>query len=288
MKPLKEGEALRVAHQEGWSREPIVFLSHVTAGYNGHIALEDVSFTVHRGQFVAVLGPNGAGKTTLLRVILGIVRPQAGIVRVFGKPPWRLREERRLIGYVPQMSLTDLHFPVTAWDVVMMGRFSRIGPTRWPGAEDREAVARAMQRVGVWHLKDRPFGQLSGGQRQRVLLARALVNEPELLLLDEPTAGVDVAATSTVYTLLRRFRDEGMTIIVVSHDVGVVASFADVIACINKRLVAHGRPQEVLSSAQVLEAYGCDVAFFHHGGVPHVVVEPEQSETEWESEEADF
>lgn len=268
--------------------EPIVVLDRVTAAYQEHVALQDVSLAVYPGQFVAVLGPNGAGKTTLLRVILGLLRPVAGTVQVFGKAPWRLGPERRRIGYVPQVSQGERHFPVTAWDVVMMGRYSRIGWGRRPGPDDRAAVQEAMERVGVWSLRERPFDSLSGGQRQRVLLARALVNHPDLLLLDEPTAGVDVSATSTVYSMLRQLRDEGITIMVVSHDVGVVAAFADVIACINKRLVAHGRPEDVLSSSEILSAYGCDVAFFHHGGIPHIVVQPEPSETEWESEEADF
>ncbi len=264
----------------------VVRLDHVTVRYGDHVALRDVSLTVYPGQFVAILGPNGAGKTTLLRVILGLIRPSTGRVEVFGRPPWALGALRQCIGYVPQGTTVDLHFPIRAAEVVLMGRFGRIGLGRRPSAEDWAAVQEAMERVGVWHLRDMPFGRLSGGQRQRVMLARALVNHPDLLLLDEPTAGVDVSATETVYTLLRGLHAEGMTILVVSHDVGVVASFADTIACINKRLVAHGRPQEVLGSEELMAMYGCDVAFFHHGRTPHIVVAP--TDQEQEAEEAEF
>ncbi len=266
----------------------VVELEQVTVTFGDHVALENVSLEVTPGQFVAILGPNGAGKTTLLRVILGLIRPTEGRVRVFGRNPIQLGKERTRIGYVPQLSQVDLRFPVSAWDVVLMGRYGRIGLGRRPTSEDRRAVQEAMERVGVWPLRDQPFGKLSGGQRQRVLLARALVNYPELLLLDEPTAGVDVSATNTVYALLRRLHQMGITIVVVSHDVGVVASYADTIACINKRLVAHGRPQEVLSSAELTAMYGCDVAFFHHGRTPHIVVAPEPPELEGGEEEVDY
>ncbi len=273
--------------REGQSTEtngaPVVELSHVTVAYEDHIALEDVNLQVPRGSFVAIIGPNGAGKTTLLRVILGLVKPLSGTVRVFGKAPWEMREERKRIGYVPQVLSVDLAFPISAGEVVLMGRYGRIGLVRRPSREDVEAARRAMARVGVADLWDRHFGRLSGGQRQRVLLARALANEPDLLILDEPTTGVDVAATDTVYSLLRQFHNEGMTIIVVSHDVGVVATFVDAVACVNRRLIVHGRPDEVLGSDELAHMYGCDVAYFHHGRAPHIVVE-----TAEEEEEAEF
>ncbi len=273
--------------REGQSTEtngtPVVELRHVTVAYEDHIALEDVNLQVPRGSFVAIIGPNGAGKTTLLRVILGLVKPLSGTVRVFGKAPWEMREERKRIGYVPQVLSVDLAFPISAGEVVLMGRYGRIGLVRRPSREDVEAARRAMARVGVAELWGRHFGRLSGGQRQRVLLARALANEPDLLILDEPTTGVDVAATDTVYSLLRQFHDEGMTIIVVSHDVGVVATFVDAVACVNRRLIVHGRPDEVLGSDELAHMYGCDVAYFHHGRAPHIVVE-----TAEEEEEAEF
>ncbi len=258
--------------------EPIIELKDVTVAFEDQIVLEDVSFTVYPGMFVAIIGPNGAGKTTLIRTILGLVKPVKGEVRVFGKPAWTLKEERKRLGYVPQILSVDLHFPITAGEVVLMGRYARVGLIRRPSSEDVRIAREAMARVGVEGLWDKPFGKLSGGQRQRVLIARALANTPELLVLDEPTTGVDVAATQTVYSLLREFHDEGMTILVVSHDVGVVANFVDTVACVNRRLVAHGRPHEVLGSEELAQMYGCDVAYFHHGRVPHIVVEPVERE----------
>ncbi len=265
---------------------PVVELHDVSVAFDSLIVLENVNLEVRPGQFVAIIGPNGAGKTTLLRVILGLIRPQKGTVRVFGRPPWEMGDARQRIGYVPQVLTVDLKFPVTAGEVVLMGRYGRIGLFRRPSKADIAKAREVMAQVGVEHLWNKHFGHLSGGQRQRVLLARALVNDPDLLILDEPTTGVDVTATETVYSLLRHFHDQGMTIIVVSHDVGVVATFVDTVACVNRKLIAHGRPEEVLGSEELAQMYGCDVAFFHHGRVPHMVVQPAPEEIE--EEEVDF
>ncbi len=250
----------------------IVELDRVTVAYRTVTVLEEVSLKVFRGSFLAVIGPNGAGKTTLLKVILGLVRPVEGTVRVFGRDPRHLGAERRAIGYVPQTAAVDRHFPLRVADVVMMGRYGRIGLVRRPSAADREAARRAMERTGVTHLANSPLGRLSGGQRQRVLLARALACEPELLILDEPAAGVDVPATESLYELLRDLHKDGLTTLLVSHDVGVVAAFVDGVVCLNRRLVAHGRPEEVLGSEELAQMYGCAAVFFHHGRAPHMVV----------------
>ena len=252
---------------------PIVQLDQVTVAFQDVLVLDEVSLSVPPGSFLALLGPNGAGKTTLLKVILGLVRPTAGTVRVFGRHPWELDGERSRIGYVPQVLSVDLNFPVRAAEAVLMGRYGRIGLLHRPALKDRAAADRAMERVGITDLASRPIARLSGGQRQRVFLARALANEPDLLLLDEPTTGVDPAAGESLYELLRQLHQSGMTILVVSHDVGVVASYVDGVACLNRRLVAHGRPAEVLGSEELAQMYGCDAMFFHHGRVPHLVVE---------------
>jgi ABC-type Mn2+/Zn2+ transport system ATPase subunit len=251
-------------------------LDRVWVAFQDVTVLEDISLSVPAGAFLAIIGPNGAGKTTLLRVILGLVRPASGTVRVFGRAPWELGGERRRIAYVPQVLTVDLNFPVRAAEVVLMGRYGRIGLVRRPGPDDRAAALAAMERVGIADLAGRPLARLSGGQRQRVFLARALANEPDLLLLDEPTTGVDVAATESLYELLRGFHEAGMTILVVSHDVGVVAAYVDGVACVNRRLVAHGRPEEVLASDALVQMYGCEAMYFHHGRVPHMVVERER------------
>jgi zinc transport system ATP-binding protein len=251
----------------------VIELDRVFASYRELVVLEDVSLKVARGDFLAVVGPNGSGKTTLLKVVLGLLRPDSGEVRVFGRPPWQLGAERWRIGYCPQVLSVDLSFPVRAGEVVLMGRYGRIGLLQRPAAEDRAAAERALQRVGVADLADRPLARLSGGQRQRVFLARALVAEPDLLLLDEPTTGVDVASTESLYELLHGLNKSGLTVVVVSHDVGVVASYVSAVACLNRRLVAHGRPEEVFASSALEQMYGCDAMLFHHGRVPHMVVE---------------
>jgi zinc transport system ATP-binding protein len=254
----------------------IIKLEHIYVAFQDLLVLEDVSLNVSPGDFLAIIGPNGAGKTTLLKVILGLVRPVSGQVRVFGKAPWALDGGRWRIGYVPQMQSVDINFPIYASEAVLMGRYGRIGLLKRPSSNDRAAVHKAMDRIGIADLADRPLARLSGGQRQRVFLARALANDPALLLLDEPTTGVDVAATEGLYELLRVLHEDGITILVVSHDVGVVATYVDGVACVNRRLVAHGRPDEVLGSEELAQMYGCDAMFFHHGRVPHLVVGKEQ------------
>jgi zinc transport system ATP-binding protein len=256
--------------------QPIIELEHVTVTFQDLLALDDVSLTVPSGSFLALIGPNGAGKTTLLQVILGLIRPAKGSVRIFGKSRADLDGERRRIGYVPQIMSVDLNFPISVGEVVLMGRYGRIGLLRRPSAADRAAALDAMRRVGIADLAERPIRRLSGGQRQRVFLARALANQPDLLLLDEPTTGVDAVSSESLYELLRTLHADGITMLVVSHDVGVVASYVEGVVCINRRVVAHGRPAEVLGSDELAKMYGCDAMFFHHGHVPHLVVEKDR------------
>jgi zinc transport system ATP-binding protein len=251
----------------------VVELERVTVCYRDLVALEAVTFKVAPGEFVALIGPNGSGKTTLIKTILGLVKPASGTVRLFGKPPEQLSGDWKRVGYVPQVAQIDPHFPIRALDVVLMGRYGRLGLMRRPGPGDREAARRALEQVGIADLAQRPIGRLSGGQRQRVLVARALANEPELLLLDEPTTGVDVGTTEGLFDLLETLHHQDITILVVSHDVGVVAQHVDQVACVNRRLVAHGRPEQVLRG-EVLECmYGPQAALMGHGELPHIVVQ---------------
>jgi zinc transport system ATP-binding protein len=251
---------------------PIIELDRVTVQYQALVALEDVSFRVMPGEFLALIGPNGSGKTTLVRTILGLIEPTAGLVRLFGKAPRELGKEWGRVGYVPQVAQIDPHFPIRVFDVVLMGRYGKVGLIRRPAERDREAARLALERVGLADLARRQMGRLSGGQRQRVLVARALATEPALLILDEPTTGVDVGTTEGLFELLDGFHRSGMTMIVVSHDVGVVAQHVSQVACLNRRLVAHGRPAEVLRP-DVLECmYGGEAALVGHGDLPHVVI----------------
>ena len=217
------------------AREPVVRLDGVTFAYGEHTVLEDVDLELAAGDFVSVIGPNGGGKTTLLRLILGLLEPDRGTVRLFGRPPARARQR---IGYMPQFALLDAAFPVNVMDVVLMGRLGRgapLGPFR---AADREVARRALADVELAGQERRPFADLSGGQRQRVLIARALACEPELLLLDEPTASLDPGVQDELYELLHRLK-ERMTVVLVSHDVGTVSQHVDRIVCVNVRVAQH-------------------------------------------------
>jgi zinc transport system ATP-binding protein len=250
-----------------------VRLSNVSAGYNGTLAIENVSLDVMEGQFVAILGPNGAGKTTLIRVILGLIKPAQGTVEVFGRPIQRLGAERGGIGYVPQTLAVDIGFPITVYETVLMGTYGRVGVARRPTETDRRAAGDAMERMGISDLRDVTLRKLSGGQRQRTFLARALATGARMLLLDEPTTGVDPATSGSLYELLRDLKKQGVTVMLVSHDVGVVATYIDTVACLNRTLVAHGRPEDVMTTDVLGAMYGCDVAFLHHGHVPHIVLD---------------
>jgi zinc transport system ATP-binding protein len=235
----------------------VVELRGVSFSYTGEPVLQGVSFEVLPGEFVSAVGPNGGGKTTLLRLVLGTVHPDAGEVRVFGGPPERARGR---VGYVPQYARFDPLFPVTVLDVVRMGRVGNFvaGPYR---REDREAAEEALATVGLSELRRRPFATLSGGERQRVLIARALATHPELLLLDEPTASVDRAATAKLYDLLVELARR-LTILLVSHDTGVVSKFVSGVLCVNRTVAKH--PVSRLTGEMLSELYGADIALVRH------------------------
>lgn len=245
--------------------EAIVELRAVNLALGGRPVLEDISFAVAPGRFLGIVGPNGAGKTTLLKLILGLRLPDSGSVSVFGVPPQKLGRGAHRIGYVPQRSEMDRRFPVTVRDVVMMGRVCCIGLLRFPRKSDWEKVDQSIGLVGLSGLEERPFGELSGGEQQRVLLARAMCAETRLLLLDEPTMGLDRPTEEEFYRLLRRLREErGLTILAVSHDLLTLGGLADELICINRQMHIHGDSQQVLSSDQLREAYRCELDFLSH------------------------
>ncbi len=253
--------------------DPLIEIENVTILHNGLKVLDSVSLTVSRGEFTAIVGPNGSGKSTLVKAVLGLIKPDCGKIRVFGVPVDQLHGQRSRIGYVPQIFNIDLNFPISVLETVLMGTYGRIGVGKRPKTEDKAAAMAALEKVGIADLKDRPLARLSGGQRQRVFIARALADQPELLVLDEPTTGVDMTTTGNLYSLLRELKNDGVTIVLVSHDVGVVASYIDTIACLNVSLVAHCRPDEEVCSRALTDMYGSHAAYFHHSDTPHIVVE---------------
>ena len=252
--------------------ENIIDLKDVNVILNDRFVLEDINFSVNKGSLTAVIGPNGAGKTTLIRVILGLQNYISGSVKVLGKNPEKLGRLRNHIAYVPQIRSVDLKFPIKVKDAVLMGRYARLGLFKNPKKSDFEIADKMMSKVDILSIADKPLSKLSGGQVQRVFIARALAAQPDLIFLDEPTSGVDQLHTNDFYELLKQLKTEDMTILIVSHDIGVIASYVDTIACLNKKMIIHGVPKEVLTGETLEKMYGCEAMYLHHGKVPHMVV----------------
>jgi|Deesub1362A_J573_1020465.scaffolds.fasta_scaffold00364_30 zinc transport system ATP-binding protein len=246
--------------------QAVVSLEAVCVTIRGVQILKNISLEVTKGSFAAVIGPNGAGKTTLVRVILGLVRPDSGTVRLFGRSPAGPQNRKHLVGYLPQRQQFDPGFPVSAHDVAMMGRVGCIGLCRFPSRADKDAVTETLRRIGLRdELISKPIGELSGGQQQLVFLARALCSHTRLLILDEPTNGLDLMAQRTFYRVVRELqRDLGLTILVVSHDISTLAACADRMLCLNGTIYAVGGTREVLSSPRLAEAYGGTLSLDQH------------------------
>jgi len=223
----------------------VIEVDNVSFSYGADLVLQDAGFKILEGDFVSVVGPNGGGKTTLLKLILGLLKPFSGSIRVFGSPPDKVR---RRVGYIPQRALLDDHFPVTVWDVVLMGRLRPFGAYR---KADREAAAKSMAEVGLEGLGDRAFSELSGGQRQRVLIARALCSEPDLLLLDEPTANLDLKMEKDLYDLLREL-NRRLTVFLVSHDLSFVSKTVETVVCVNRTVAVHPTSEMVGEAGEAI------------------------------------
>jgi manganese/iron transport system ATP-binding protein len=224
----------------------------VTVRYNGRAAIEDVAFRLIRGERIAVVGPNGAGKSTLFKVIAGVLNPTSGDVRVAGHCPG----SHICIAYVPQRSQVDWRFPVTVADVVMMGRTGQIGLLRRPGRGDWAHVRQCLEVVRLADLADRQIGELSGGQQQRMFIARALAQEAELMLMDEPLSGLDVPAQEDIFEVLGELRLRGVTVMVATHDLNMAADRFDRVMLLNRRLLGIGEPSVVFTPQLLESAYG--------------------------------
>lgn len=243
---------------------PFVELEEVAFDYGEVRVLDGINLSVESGDFLGIIGPNGSGKTTLLRIMLGLLEPTGGRVRLFGKTPAAFREWGRL-GYVPQKATLDPALPATVREVVASGLVPTLGLFRRIGAAGRQRIDEVLGRAGMEAHAGTRIGALSVGQQQRVLIARALVSDPELLILDEPTGGVDPEAQTSFYALLHHLnRERDVTLILVSHDIGVVAKEVTKLACLNRRLVFHGRPGDFLSDAALAALYGPAVRVVSH------------------------
>ncbi|MFC7186957.1 metal ABC transporter ATP-binding protein [Halorubrum yunnanense] len=241
----------------------IVGLDRVTFAYGDTVAVSDVSLTVEAGDFLGLVGPNGSGKTTLLHLMLGLHEPDEGSVELFGRPVDEFDDGGR-IGYVSQQATSrGGAMPVTVRECVTMGRFAHAGRGRLSDA-DRAAVADAIETVGIGDLADRLVTELSGGQKQRAYIARALASDADLLALDEPTVGVDAESRDAFYALLDDLNDDGITIILIEHDIGVVTDRANRIACVNTELYHHGDTESFVESDALSEAYGATGQVVHH------------------------
>lgn len=234
------------------TRGVAVCVRDLWAGYDSTRALESVTFELPAGTLAGVAGPNGSGKSTLLKALLGLIKPWRGSIELFGAP---VNGSRNRVAYAPQSELVDWSFPVTVYDVVMMGRYGRLGLLRSPKASDREAVDSALAQVRLEALARRQISELSGGQQRRMLIARALSQEADLLLLDEPMVGLDATNQHELLELFERLRDEGKTLLVATHDLSCVAACFDRALLLNKRLVAMGPPNDIFTPELLNEAY---------------------------------
>jgi zinc transport system ATP-binding protein len=242
----------------------VLRLEKASYSYAGDLAVDAVSLTMALGDFTAVVGPNGSGKTTLIKLALGLLKPTSGTVRLFGEDPTQFRYWGR-VGYVPQVAAgIRERFPATVAEIVSHGLYRGLSPLRFWRRSATPEVIDALEAAGMSHLRDRRVGELSVGQQQRVLVARAMVRKPDLLVLDEPAAGVDASGEEQLYDLLRRLNgDEGISILMISHDIGAVMREAKTVACINRSLVFHGKPHD-LTKAELAELYGFPVEVLLH------------------------
>ena len=251
------------------SHGPLIQCNELTVVRGGEAILDRVSFEIGHNQLVCVFGPNGAGKSTLLKVLIGQISPDSGSATIEGAA---IKKKRSSIGYVAQGVFSRPPFPITVGKAVLLGRCTRRGLFRRFNAEDRRIVSEALSQVGLEGFEDRALDDLSGGQRQRVFIARALAGEPSVLFLDEATSGVDIGAKEGLFDLLTRLKQR-MTVVFVTHDVSVVSDQVDLILCLNRSLVSHGRPAEALTDEALHCMYGHGVALFGHCHVPHIHVE---------------
>jgi len=230
-----------------------VAIDDLTVAYNYKPVLWDIDLTIPKGVLMAIVGPNGAGKSTLIKAILGIIKPIAGSVSVFGKP---YKKQRQLVAYVPQKGSVDWDFPTTALDVVLMGTYGGLGWIKRPGKTEKKAALEALEKVGMLPYKSRQISQLSGGQQQRIFLARALVQNAEIYFMDEPFQGVDATTEKAIINILKLLRKAGKTVIVVHHDLQTVPEYFDWVTFLNVKKIATGPVKDIFNNENLIKTYG--------------------------------
>ncbi|RLE50377.1 MAG: metal ABC transporter ATP-binding protein [Candidatus Methanomethylicota archaeon] len=246
----------------------VVEAKDLTIAYDSSVALKDINFSVEHPTFLAIIGPNGAGKSTLLRAMLGQLKILRGELKVMGiDVKENPRAIRRMVGYVPQRERINFEVPLKVKDVILMGLLTKLKPPRIPRRSDLEAAKKALEAVGLEDLWNESFAHLSGGQQQRVLIARAMVSDPTILLLDEPFSGVDTKSYWEIITVLRSLRLKDKSIILVTHDINPIVDCIDKVLLLNKRIIAYGTPREVLTERYLVEAYGPSVRVIEHKGL---------------------
>ena len=232
---------------------PAIRVEQLSVNYDNTSVLWDIHCDIPEGKLVGIIGPNGAGKSTFLKSLLGMVTPLSGRIEFFGHS---YKHERQRIAYVPQRSSVDWDFPVTAFEVVLMGRYGKLGFFKWPKAADKAAARNALEMVGMLAFADRQISQLSGGQQQRLFIARALLQDADLYLMDEPFAGVDMATEKAIIVLMDKLKKQGKTLLVVHHDLSTVESYFDWVIMLNTCLIASGPSEEVFNTESILRTYG--------------------------------
>jgi zinc transport system ATP-binding protein len=244
----------------------IIEIKNVSFGYDSsEEVLRDINLNIHKGDYIGFVGPNGSGKTTLIKVIVGLLKFDKGSIKIFGEEMKKFKDWHK-IGYIPQrLSNFDKNFPVTVADVVLMGRYSERKWGKRITSEDKESAKKALKEVGMWNYRERLIGNLSGGQMQRVFIARALVNNPEIIFLDEPTTGIDERSEKEFYQLLQKLNKEfGITLIVVSHDIEKLTQEVMHMVCINRTLTCHITPEEFIKESQSNNMFGQDIKIIAH------------------------
>ncbi len=246
---------------------PAIEIKNLSFSFGSNRVLEDVNVRIERGDFFGLIGPNGGGKTTLIRLILGVLEPAGGEVLLLGGKPGVMRCRA---GYIPQEVSSNISFPISVMDVVLMGLSFQRGMFRYFTKEDKEKASRIIRELRLTDLVQRHIGELSGGQRQKVLLARALVSNPDILFLDEPTASIDASGQNEIYEYLKTLNQAGTTIVLTTHNVGAISTYIKSIACVNRQL--HFHPDGKLDEQILMDTYGCPVDIIAHG-IPHRVLQ---------------